>query len=348
MILRTSRAVYVLILLVSPLGLCPQAAGAQPAPGTTGKETVGISLRRVGRLPGLVTQGAFVGVICFRSALGEEGVYHEFSDMEVVAEDKDGGKTVRTVRPKGPGRLVRWPRTGWRQEGFVVDGEVTLVQALVGKTPIMGKVERPVEDLQRYYNPVRSYDEPLRDLERVFSGHPDKVGAVQTFLVVGSPEAKHVLDCTFLGPIGEQEIPYIRPLVKALLAGKGEAPAEEARKFLADSNPAMAMLGLVRLDALRRTTLEDYATALAHVALPYVQEIFLGANHHVWGKESLYEPWAKALRAVFDKAEPERRSAILDAVWAYVARGSSDLVRNLRKVFPELETPKPEADNTDM
>ena len=348
MILRAFRTGFVLIFLFSPLGLFPQTAGAQPAPGTAGKETIGVSLRRVGRLPGLVTKGAFVGVVCFRSALSEEGVYYDSSDMEVVAEDKYGGKTVRTVRPKGPGRLVRWPRTGRHQGVFVVDGEVTLVQTLGGKAPIMGKVEKAVGDLQRYYNPVRSRDEPLRDLERVFSGHPDTVGAVQTFLVVGSPEAKHVLDCTFLGPIGEQEIPYIRPVVKVLLAGKGEAPAEEARKFLADSNPAMAMLGLVRLDALRQTTLEDYATALAHVALPYVQEIFLGANHHVWGKESLREQWPQALRAVFDKAEPERRSAILDAVRAYVARGSSDLVRNLRKVFPELETPKPEADNTDM
>jgi len=348
MILRAFRTGFVLIFLFSPLGLFPQTAGAQPAPGTAGKETIGVSLRRVGRLPGLVTKGAFVGVVCFRSALSEEGVYYDSSDMEVVAEDKYGGKTVRTVRPKGPGRLVRWPRTGRHQGVFVVDGEVTLVQTLGGKAPIMGKVEKAVGDLQRYYNPVRSRDEPLRDLERVFSGHPDTVGAVQTFLVVGSPEAKHVLDCTFLGPIGEQEIPYIRPVVKVLLAGKGEAPAEEARKFLADSNPAMAMLGLARLDALRQTTLEDYATALAHVALPYVQEIFLGANHHVWGKESLREQWPQALRAVFDKAEPERRSAILDAVRAYVARGSSDLVRNLRKVFPELETPKPEADNTDM
>jgi len=294
----------------------------------------------VERLAELCAKDRSIAIVSFESATREALRY------------KDGKATGEKVQVPQTGWQTVWPEDGSWNERFVVEGEFRLVEQLSGKPVKMGSVKKVLEDFPAMPWGGSNWvwerrDVPAWDLALTFLNRVPSPGPMH-FVIVGPPEAESVLDCTFLGPIGEQEIPYIRPLVKALLAGKGEAPAEEARKFLADSNPAMAMLGLVRLDALRQTTLEDYAIALARVQIPYVEEIFLGANHHVWGKESLYEPWAKALRAVFDKAEPERRSAILDAVRAYVARDTSDMARNLRKVFPELETPKPEADNTDM
>lgn len=294
----------------------------------------------VERLAELCAKDRSIAIVSFESATTEGLRY------------KDGKATSEKVQS---------PQTGWRmvtledgsqRQTFVVEGKFRLVEQLAGKAVKMGSLKKALEDFPMMPLGGSSWvwerrDVPAWDLALTFLNRLRSAGPMH-FVIVGPPKAESVLDCTFLGPIGDQEIPYIRPLVKALVAGKGEAPAEEARKFLADSNPAMAMLGLVRLDALRQTTLEDYATALAHVALPYVQEIFLGANHHVWAKESLREQWPQALRVVFDKAEPERRSAILDAVRAYVARGTSDLARSLREKFPELETPQPDTDNTRM
>jgi len=342
-VIRQGRqAACVFTVLLALQGFCLQPAGAQPISSPAQDQVVGLTLRRIGRLCPLVTRQAFIGIVRFRSAR-REGVY-ESGNLELI-EEKDGVKIYQPTQPMSPGRVVLWPGTGWRggepggepQEFFFVKGEFVLVQALAGRPPIMGNVEGPVEGLQRYPN----RDEPLRDLEQVFSHHPDRVAAVQTFLVVGPPEAKSVLECTFLGPIGEQEIPSIRPLVKALLAGQGDAPAKEARTFLADSNPAMAMLGLVRLAALRQATPADYATALAHTELPYLEDLFIYAVRHVRGDDALDRQWVQALRTAFDQAAPPRRAAILDVVKAYVARDSSDIERRLREAFPELEASKP-------
>jgi hypothetical protein len=292
-------------------------------------------------LVGIVAPDKFVGVVLFKSNV-REGVWHD--KFEIIKEEPG----ARHVRPIGPGRLRQVPTTCYRsfqenpqQEEFFVDGVFELVRSLAGKAPSVGQVKKAVVALPRYYNRFRH--EPLRDLEKCYGeGDIDGMRAANTFIVVGSPEAKDVLDCAFLGPIAEEDIQYLQPLVKALLAGKGKATEQESQGFLTDGNPLIAMLGLRRLESLRAATPQEYASVIAHVPPAYIRGIFLAGNSQAWAQPAAREQFPRELRTVFDKAEPDRRAVILVPLRTFVERNrSSDLAQGYLKQFPQLEAPQP-------
>lgn len=306
--------------------------------------SIGVDPRLVNRLVGIVAPDKFVGVVLFKSNV-REGVWHD--KFETIKEEPG----ARYVRPVGPGRLRQIPATCYRsfqdnsQQGeFFVDGVFELVKSLAGKAPSVGQVKKAVVALPRSnYNRFRH--EPLRDLEKCYGeGNIDEMRAANTFIVVGTPEAKDVLDCAFLGPIAEEDIQYLQPLVKALLAGKGKATEQELQGFLADGNPLIAMLGLGRLEALRAATPREYASVIAHVPPAYIGRIFLAGNSQAWGQPAAEAQFPRELRTVFDKAEPGRRAAILAALKTRVeCDRSSNLVQGYLKQFPELDAPQPQS-----
>jgi hypothetical protein len=302
--------------------------------------SIGVDPGLVNRLVGIVAPDKFVGVVLFKSNV-REGVSHD--KFEIIKEEPG----ARHVRPVGPGRLVQIPATGYQsrqeqQEEFFVDGVFELVRSFAGKAPSVGQVKKSVVALPMYN--IRPRHEPLRDLQKCYSAAPDTMRADNTFIVVASPEAKDVLDGAFLGPIAEEDIQYLEPLVKALLAGKGKAAEQEARGFLVDGNPLIAMLGLRRLEALRAATPREYASVIALVPRAYIGGIFLAGNSQAWAQPAAREQFPRELRTVFDKAEPDRRAAILGPLATFVQRNrSSDLAQGYVKQFPELEAPQPES-----
>lgn len=271
------------------------------------------------------------------------------AEVEGMIYDEDGNPTGQRETVVAMG----WSSTTDEEVAktghvFNVKGEFRLVKTLFGRCPPLGKVD---ESLKGLPSPLRMFrssdprplDTPLWDFVTAWFGLPRPGPKDRLFIVTSRKPATRIFDCTFIGPLGEQDILHVEGLVKALKAGKGEAPAEEARPLLVSENPALAMLGLIRLAQLNQATGKDYAVVLKRVPLDYTECLFALGLKRTFLFETKAGEFADGVRDVYQGADKDRQAEILRLVRKCMESksGLEEKIRPLfRTRFPEIVVPE--------
>lgn len=219
---------------------------------------------------------------------------------------------------------------------LLIDGQINVIKTFHLTPPPVGHVSGAF----RVYMDSGG-DEVFRRLKALFPpneverGVPHRVSKTNYALAVGPVGSTDILQATFFGPLDQSDFDSVEQLVAYLLAKRFEQIGRpEAEKLLANDNPWLAVLGLVRLKELRALPPQAFFTVMRHVPAETVPGVFQDiSNYRGWlgsvGWPALESDFGPQTVAYLKDADPQRQTAFLKCLISTVRWDGNGLKKTL-------------------